>query len=359
MIYVVLSFDYELFLGKNYYDSKRVLFDPTYKILEILKDHETTATFFADVCSVIQHRKYGLDEYAELFGRQICDIEKAGADVQLHIHPNWLKSKLVGNQWSFDYDSYRIQYFDKEYEEWSMHSIVENCVDYLNSTIKSVMPEYKCVAYRAGGYAIQPYKKLFSVLNKCGIVIDSSVVLNDHFDNPITGYDFRNSPKNINWWVSSKHLMTETAPDCTDCTGVFEVPVMTMKNSLVERLVVPRSKRFYECGAPTGEPIAQHVIQKRNCLNKLQSILSYGNTYQRLSYDALNYKYLYKKLKYSLRNSDFRSHDIIISLIGHPKAFTGDAFDNFEKLINLLLLDDEIEIVNMKRVYSMIGNRND
>lgn len=349
MLNIVISFDYELYLGKNYYSCEQVLFEPTNRILDILEKRNVPATFFADVCSVFQHDRYGLTEYSKCFGDQICRMVKGGNDVQLHIHPNWLKSYPENGQWKFDKDSYRIHYFnDKEDEEWTMNSIIKKGVSFLNDTLRSVNSEYKCIAYRAGGFAIQPHENLFSLLHENGIVIDSSVVVNDSLQKGIASYDFRNTPSQLNWWVSSKDLMKESVVNSKDSTGIWEVPVMTIKNSLLERLLLSNKKRVFISGKAMGHPIAIEAQKRFEKWEKVKRILLYNRSYRRLSLDAMNAHYLYKKVMKIYNKFDAKNEDIYISLIGHPKAFTGEAFENLETFVDLLKQQkDKVRIVSM------------
>lgn len=355
---IAITFDYELFLGKNYYDSTKVLFEPTERIIKILSDKGVSATFFADVCSVFQHDKYGLNNYSIAFAEQLQTMVRENEDVQLHIHPNWLRSRFENGQWKFDQASYRIHFFDGTVDDtWTIDSIVERGVDYLNRTLIPIKHDYKCIAYRAGGFAVQPYEKLFASLQRRGIVIDSSVVINDYLFHAITGYDFRDIPKQLGWWISRADMGQACQREDEKCTGIFEVPILTVKNSIVERIFYPKRKRTFRKGMATGTPIQIQTAQKQDnsAVGKVKRLLNYNQTYRRLSMDAMNADYLYKKLEKIFYEYDAENKDVYAAILGHPKAFTGDAFDNFSQLIDLLLLEKErVRIVNMTDIYRQI-----
>lgn len=357
MLNIVITFDYELFLGKNYYDSTKVLFEPTERIIKILREKGVSATFFADVCSVFQHDKYGLNNYSAAFAEQLQTMVRENDDVQLHIHPNWLCSRLENDQWEFDQASYRIHYFDTtDDNEWTMDNIIEKSVDYLNRTLIPIRQDYKCIAYRAGGFAVQPYEKLFAVLQKNGIVIDSSVVINDRLSHTITGYDFRNIPKQLGWWVSRVDMGQACQRDNEVCAGIFEVPLLTVKNNIVERVFSPKGKRTFSAGTATGAPIQIAPQKGNNMARKVRKLLTYNQTYRRLSMDGMNAEYLCKKLEKIFYEYDAGNKDVYAAILGHPKVFTGCAFDNFGKLIELLLKQKErIRIVNMTDICRQIG----
>ena len=53
MMYLSITFDYELFFGNNYGSYDDVLFEPTYMLIDELNKKGVSATFFADVCSTL------------------------------------------------------------------------------------------------------------------------------------------------------------------------------------------------------------------------------------------------------------------------------------------------------------------
>lgn len=351
---IAITFDYELFLGENFFEPNTVLFEPTDRIIQILKERDCTATFFADVCSVYQHEKYELWEYSQKFSEQLKNIAKNGCDVQLHIHPNWLCSKYCQDHWEFDNKSYRIHYFDESKNcEHSMESIIDYGVNYLKDTLCPSMDEYQCIAYRAGGFAIQPHSKLFRVLRKQGVYLDSSVVVNDKLDKALCSYDFSNTPEQLNWWISEKSLMEEEK--IQDNRLLWEVPVMTVKNNLLERVCVSKNKRSYQYGERKGRPIQTVQRKGQGWEMRVKHLIHYNQTYRKLSMDAMNYRYMADKLNKIYQK--YKNCNIYFAIIGHPKAFGGEAYDNFANLLDWFLQNqDKYRLVNMTDIYRDIAN---
>ena len=62
-------------------------------------------------------------------------------------------------------------------------------IDYLNEIAKPVNPDYKCTAFRAGGYNLENSPVIFNILEKNGIQIDSSICHNCYFASDITTID--------------------------------------------------------------------------------------------------------------------------------------------------------------------------
>ena len=67
MLNVCITFDYELFLGKNNAPYKEILFAPTDNLIRTLSEKGVSGTFFADVCSVDAHHRLGNEKYCEDF----------------------------------------------------------------------------------------------------------------------------------------------------------------------------------------------------------------------------------------------------------------------------------------------------
>ena len=202
MLNIAITFDYELFLGRNLAESKDVLFEPTERIINLLNSYGVTSTFFADICSVFAHKKSGLKEYVDDFEAQLKRMILTGHDVQLHIHPNWLLSNYTEGEWIFDTTHYRIHNFGFDADaKTSAQSIIHGGKQYLEDLLQNVCASYKCIAYRAGGYSVQPHQELFQVLMDEGIIIDSSVCAKQFADTSANKYDFRRSPNATNWWI--------------------------------------------------------------------------------------------------------------------------------------------------------------
>ena len=146
MLNIAITFDYELFLGENYLSDDEILFSPTRRLEELLDSHGITSTFFADVCSVFAHKKYGLNQYVNSFEDQLRELIKHGHDVQLHLHPNWLLSEYRNEKWIFDTTHYRLHDFGFDSCDLTVPGIIHMGKEYLEKIIFPVSSDYKCIA---------------------------------------------------------------------------------------------------------------------------------------------------------------------------------------------------------------------
>ena len=186
-----------------------------------------------------------------------CAAVRRGHDVQVHIHPQWLKASIVRKN---DGSS---QYGEFEPSDYALGSgggdvyqrtreVVERGKQYLLDLLSPVNPEYRCVAYRAGGYAIQPQTEaIFAALEDAGIVIDSSVAPGMVVNNRLACLDFRGTPKKGNYFVSRTGGIT-----CEAERGLFEIPVLAGPLDRVDdrarvmlRRVLRRCRRKNPCAA--------------------------------------------------------------------------------------------------------------
>ena len=317
MLKILIGFDYELFLGENYASHKEILMDTTDQILELLKANHVPATLFADVCCALQHKKYGVTDFVDDFEAQLKRAQKDGFDIQLHIHSNWLNSSYDGRKWNISRDGYRIHEFG--FGENGAPKIIREGIEYLNDILRAENPEYKCIAYRAGGYSLQPHSELVRTLRENGILIDSSVCRHLYVESAANKYDYRKVPSKMNWWLTPDQELTYEG--CYSEGGLYEVPVCSDNNSLLkrifwgkEKLVLPPSKAVHEKGTYVKIETAS---QRRK--SKLKILLNYNRTYSLISFDSTAPESIFSTLEKIAKKYNTKKNDVYVSLLGHPK----------------------------------------
>ncbi len=348
MLSVVLTFDYEIFFGKNYGTYEYVLFDGTKKLIDMLKK-KTSATFFADTCSIHQAIKYNDYKYVTGFINQIREMIQKKQDVQLHIHPHWLKSEYSKGEWVFDKNYYRIHSFGFCGGQYSIQRIIHDGVEVLNNALLEVDKNYKCIAYRAGGFCIQPHEKVVDILYDEGIRIDSSITPNLHADDSTHYYDFRNNNLKNNWWIGKGEWYEDSAKDKKK---LYEIPIATVKNSFTNRtlnkLFLSRSNKL-QLGEKRGSYINNSGGVRESMLSHYARVLKTGSEYNLVSMDAYKAEYLYKQLK---KFSEFcEDNDSYIAIIGHPKLCTDVYITNVSQLIDYINNDRTMNIMSIRDIY--------
>jgi len=344
MLNIVVSYDYELFLGDNFKESSIILFEPTDRLIELMGKYGVTSTFFVDVCSVFAHKKYGLNEYVEEFTNQLQKMILNGHDVQLHIHPNWYLSEYIDGRWVFNTSHYMLHRFGYDRKNsLNVYSIIDECIEYLEKTIKPIKPDYKCIAYRAGGYSVQPHSSLFRYLREKGILIDSSVCSNLYCSSATLNYDFRKLPSSPNWWI-----IPEKAFDyCGTMNegGLYEVPLLSEKNSLIKKIINQEYSQDFRVEPLNGSFIKLNDSSQVK-LNLFSKAMKYMNSYALVSFDSMP---AYRMIRYLSRYE--KKHDnAIVSVICHPKMVDSGELKNMERVFQELLENRKMLLTNMSNI---------
>lgn len=335
MLKICLTFDYELFFGENYFDDDVVLFSPTKELIEGLKEKNVSGTFFVDVCSIIQHKKYNLAEYVTGFSNQLKYMISMNQDVQLHIHSHWLDSKYINSKWEFDKNHYRIHsYGFHKNQKLNVDSIIKTGIEYLNETIKVIDPDYKCIAFRAGGFCLQPHQELIEVLYNNGIRIDSSVAPNLSFSSDNNWYDYNHQIPSKNWNIGSD---SEWWQESSNSRFLYEIPIGTEKKDCIsfvmKKLFTPKAIDF-KLEQKRGSYI--NNIKKMSVLEKTISIYKYIMDYGAISLDGYQAEFIYKQLEKFYHKNKCDKNDWTIALIGHPKLSSKSYVKNIQELIELI-----------------------
>jgi len=185
---ILLTYDYELFLGKDSGDLYQSLIEPTYKILDILKLNNVSGLFFVDTSMLVSIKD---TKCFKIIKDQMQDIVTQGHNIGLHIHPHWQDVKLIDEcRWSFeDYKHFRLDNFN----DTKLKKNIDECYELLSSIVYEVDKNYKIDTFRAGGWSIQPFSRLSKIFKDLGIKYDFSVLpYTRDDDRPKHFYDFIN-----------------------------------------------------------------------------------------------------------------------------------------------------------------------
>lgn len=345
MLKICLTYDYELFMGKNSASAEEILFEPTRKIKEAMDEFGVKGVFFADVCSAIAHRDAGLSEFSDAFDEQLKELTSDGHDVQLHIHTSWLKAKNENGRLVLSPDGYRIHEFGfDETKDNSVQKIIRNGVEYLNSVCKSAREDYNCIAYRAGGFCVQPEKELFDILLNNGVIIDSSVVPRYFSLDGVNCSDFRKVPHKLNWLITPDDGISKAST-----YGLFEVPIISVKPRLIECLTTSREERSLPGAQMRGEFVGHQFVDKKKSIirKRIEGLLKY----RFISLDSRHYKAILNDLEFIYKKYRLHKNDAYLCLICHPKLADDIRVENLKKLISeVLLRKDKFEFTTMKEI---------
>ena len=308
---IILTFDYELYLGKDSGTIEKCMIEPTNKILEIFQKYDAKGLFFVDATFLIVLKKDYYDGYVKI-KNQILDILKRGSDIGLHIHPHWIDSYMIDvNRWSFkSYENFRIHNLPKE----KILSIITSSYEELNLICKEFSGDYKIDSFRAGGWCIQPFKFIKEDLKNIGIKYDFSVLPGMKKDNlPKHYYDYKNVSSKKSHWIFEDNVTQENE------NGSFvEIPtsIVTMNIFDVFKLKKQINGQKTIGDGKGADDSSGNIIGK---LKKLKPFIKYtfSSDYMTLNMFRTNINNL---------NNDF------LVYVAHPKNFSNESFKCLEYL---------------------------
>src|SRR5262249_24973468 len=172
---VALTVDYETWQpvppGRRI-DWETDVFTPTERLLEACELEDAKVTLMAEVGEYFWLREHE-PELAARMEEQWRDAFRRGHDVQLHLHPSWLPelgARREDQTFTWDESVAKVDSYPGDLSE-----LIGRCKRALEEAIRPVAPEYEVVAYRAGAYEAQPFRRLYDALAANGIFCDSSV----------------------------------------------------------------------------------------------------------------------------------------------------------------------------------------
>lgn len=229
MIYILFSADYELYLGGNYLPEDEVLIEPTKRLLDTCNELGIPLTLFCDVACLWRYRDLGQNEFPNAVEAQLKQSLLNGHDIQSHIHPHWNFTEINNGNYKFNMEKFLLGNLSQDADNCYKISLqyFRKAKDYLETLLKAINQDYRCIAFRAGGYGLQPQEKMIlSALIDAGYLIDSSIVPGLFYESNVNRIDFRKIPTMANYYLSGVNGLESPAN-----TGIFEIPIVAGKIS--------------------------------------------------------------------------------------------------------------------------------
>ena len=233
--HLLLTFDYELFLGKNSGTPENCLLKPTEKLLKIFRDISVRMIFFVDTTYLIRLKKQAesnqkcKDDYNKIKA-QIQKLIKLNHYIFPHIHPHWLDAiyNEEKNIWDLsNTEKYRFQSLEKE----EQNLLFGQSIKLLEEIIYPIKTNYKIDSYRAGGWCIQPFNDFKEQFLKHNIKYDFSVTCGGFSFTDVHYYDFRHYPSKQSYQFENNVIIEEK-------NGSFlEFPISRIKTDLMPRRI--------------------------------------------------------------------------------------------------------------------------
>lgn len=316
-IKILLTFDYELPLGAAT-DYDRALFSPANRLIDQADLLDVPIVLFTDICSALRFKEWDAERFYKPFKQQIQKALKSGHDIQLHTHPHWMTSMFNerGFQPSLDFS---LSDFKEGKDGWTIEQIIDKAFHELTSVAKEVKPEYQCVAFRAGGYDVEPEsKRILNKLYDLGIRMESSVIKELYLDYNFSHIDYTGAPASSQWTISKDGPLIR--PSASD---LAELPISSRPISLYDiisrRLRKTVNAQVYKSRvyANGGKGFAA-VQGTQNLKSKWRKI--FNPAVLSLDKEYIEYADLKAIVDYNVQQYKSEKNDLVLTVIGHPKS---------------------------------------
>lgn len=355
---IILTLDYELF-GNGKGDVFRHIVEPTNHIMKVAKRHNAQLTFFFEVVEYWRmkeewergnHMGY-TDNPISAMEKQILEAVREGHDVQLHIHPQWVKAEWTDKGWEVDPDAHRFGFYEGTGDN-SVEGLLRRGKETLEQLITPVKPYYRCVALRAGGYNAQPSETIVKAMREVGMKLDTSLYPGGFAQGSIAEYDYRSLPKEKGIWNVADRLEVPAE----EATGLYELPICSLditrwrKYASFERVKsilgnTKQSKEFYEAKVSQSAPSSG---KKRGLLEKFKFLLE--KECQTWDYCLLP-ESVHNQFIEKMTQQENRQY---FTLVGHPKSYMGDqGFSTLLKSLN----DNGCRFATVQKILSDLENK--
>ncbi len=333
---LVLTLDYELY-GDGSGHVVDDLIRPTERLLEICDRHSVPLTLFWEI---VEHWRieetyadgesmgYGFDP-ARLMKDQVVAAHRRGHDIQLHVHPQWLRARYDEGRWQVDDDHWRLPTLSTVPDSGELPTIAELLVRgkrTIEEHLRPFDPDYRCRIFRAGYFNMQPSDRVLPAMLQAGLEADSSVLIGGRADTPQCRIDYRDADPSLPHWRTTRTDIL--GRNETDDAGVVEFPIFAMPMRRYRKLDIHRLRSKF--GSKTGARTSYN--QTRSKLGR-GSLVRYLMQSEAVPWDfclsSLSKMKRFWKLARQLEKAAGQS-DRPFVLIGHSKDFgDGKSLDRF------------------------------
>jgi hypothetical protein len=344
-IYLTISFDHELSLGgaKCY---KKNLFEPAKKIQELANKIKVPFTHFTDILCAQRFKEWDYENFYIPYKKQLKETLSYGSDIQLHIHPHWIDSRMINGK-LYPSKSFRLGDFKYQKSPNDISGIIREGTELLTEICQEEDSNFECIAYRAGGYNMSPNTEdILRGLYRNGIRIDSSVAKGFYFKSGISEVNHRKMPKQANWTIPLAGPLNKQGPN-----GLYEIPIATRPRTPINNIpfllkrVLYQKHNFDSGGKDLHDETTPKLQKLKRCFPNSAWMLSFDN-FTNKSSDLM------KILDYHI-NQHKDDKIIIASVISHPKAMGPYNLNLMEEFVEKVRVkfSDQLEFTTYKKVY--------
>jgi len=336
---IILTIDYEIFLGEQTGSVQSCMIQPTQKLSEYLSLNNSKMTVFWDILHFyklleLENKFPKLKNDRIAIQNQIISLAKNGHDIQLHLHPHWLDAKYTEGSWKFTYNRFKLHSLSKTNDRKDINTIL-GCITISKNLVEKIVGDvdknFKVFCFRAGGYLIEPFDIIKKALFENNIYIDSSVCPELENDGNIFSYNFKKYP-NDTVYRFEKNISK------IDKDGKFvEIPIYSIRVPFLIRLYFLLLKRIkYKSieSVKKGSGSSNSKGKKKSRFQKVKFFLT-SKKFQKLTTDN-SFK---EKYNYILKRAKNNSTQIL-----HPKMLN----EHMLNVLNSKLSKNEVKFISIR-----------
>ncbi len=304
-MHIWITLDYEIFFGAQSGVPENCMIEPTNRLLDIVTPYGIKLNLFVDAGYLIKLKEQKethpqLEEDWQKVTAQIRELAQNGHGIELHIHPHWEDSFFDGQKWKFNTERYKLADFSKP-------EVLEIVTKY-TEVLKEVSNQ-KPVAFRAGGWSIQPFAHIKEALKQNGVLMDSTVFPKGRHHSENQYYDYSEVEDYTTYYRFSDKITEKNEAGQFEEYPISSIkvnPLFFWRFAFVKIMNSPKHRAFGK-----GE-----AIQKPK--NEILRML-FTPSHSVVSMDGFKASYLRKSFKKYQKNCSESANFVII---GHPKAFS-------------------------------------
>ena len=312
-LHLILTVDYELF-GNGSGRVCECILDPADRMIAIAEQFGIPLTFFVEPLEIMaleSEKKYA--DTVDKVINQIRSAVKNGHDTQLHLHPQWKNASLSKEgDWIVDMSRWRIG----NCSAVEIREYIAEGKKWIESVCSHVVPDYQCLAFRAGGWCIQPSQAVLSALIGLGFKIDSTVAPGIYNLSKGEWFNFRQAPY-LPYWAVLDDVCRKSG------SSLLEVPIATGKISIADHfLSLTEGIGKRDSGMAPGCTGSYSGPSGRTgrLMGKISKICNLGNLM--LDFCTLPSHILIKLTKQWIEQFNSPNNTIPVVAIGHTKNFS-------------------------------------
>jgi hypothetical protein len=346
---ILLTFDYELPLG-SVKDYQVGLFKPADRLIKLANEVKVPIILFVDICSAIQFEKWENSNYYVPFKDQVQGALRDGHDVQLHIHPHWMNSSFVDKRF-IPSTNFSLSSFNHDIDGYSIEQIIEEAFWRLTDMGREVKSDYQCIAFRAGGYDVEPEsKRILNKLFDLGIRIESSVIKDFYLDYSFSKIDYSKTPTSSFWFISKDGPLTTASQE-----GLLELPISSkptgLRDLLGRRIKKTFNKGVFKSRLYNNSGTGYLAISgKQNLRSKYRSITN--PTVLTFDREYRDVQDLESIVSHNVKKYEDEKSDLYLTVIAHPKSMGEYHLGLMKSFIDRMrkIYGDQVEFITYRHV---------